>query len=74
MKTNIVKWNDSMAVRCLARCQNNFTKTYHPLGVSSKKSVKQKASPEKDYSINITKGEWDDFQVAVSNALKKKHQ
>lgn len=73
MKTNIIKWDDSMAVRCLARCQNNFAQKYLPLGANSKKPVQKKASTDKDYSINIAKGEWDDFQYAVNSALKKKH-
>ncbi len=74
MKTNIIKWDDSMAVRCLARCQDKFAKKYLPYGMNIKKPVQKKASAEKDYSVDIAKGEWDDFQYAVSNALKKKNQ
>jgi len=73
MKMNIIKWDDSMAVRCLARSQDCLTKKNLPLQVNSKKAEKKKAAPEKDYSINIAKGEWDDFQYAVNNVLKKKH-
>lgn len=74
MKTNIIKWDDSMAVRCLARFHDSLEKKFLPYGMSIKKPLQKKASPEKDYSISIPKGEWDDFQYAVSDALKKKYQ
>lgn len=74
MKTNIIKWDDSMAVRCLARCQNNHARTTYLLrGADGNKAVKTKAPPEKDVSINIVAGEWDDFQYALNSMLKKKH-
>ena len=74
MKTNIIKWDESMAVRCLARVKNDQAKAaYIPQGVKSQKALQTKASPEKPLSVNIAKGEWDDFQYALSSTLKKKH-
>lgn len=80
MKTNITKWDESMAVRCLARSQNNFARAASLMyglnthKASKKKASPEKVSPEKDVSVNIVKGEWDDFEYALSSTLKKKHK
>lgn len=90
MKTNITKWDEGMGVRCLARFQDNFVpaasvmrgvNTYKalkkiatPEKTSPEKTSPEKTSPEIDISVNIAKGEWDDFGYALSSTLKKKHK
>lgn len=75
MKTTMTKWDESMAVRCLARCQDNNAQTNYPArGVKSYKTVQVKASPEKAASVKMIAGEWDDFESALSNVLKKKRR
>lgn len=95
MQTIITKWDESMAVRCLARSQDDYAQTaYQPRRVGKYKTSHAKAtpvkatqeiaaqeiaaqdmtSPEKTLSINIVAGEWDDFQYALSNTLKKNHK
>lgn len=72
MKTNIIKWDNNMALRCLAKYQDKLAKKYLLHGAGSKKPAQEKASPEKECTVDIVKGEWDDFQYAVNTALKKK--
>ena len=85
MKTNIIQWDESMVVRCLARCSDDYTQTaYLPRGVNSykvgqvkttpEKAPLVKATPEEALSFDITAGEWDDFQYALNSMLKKKHK
>ena len=75
MKTSIIKWDESMAMRCLARCKDYYTHAkYLPRSVNRHKAAKVKATPKKVISVDIPKGEWDDFQHALSSTLKKKHK
>ena len=70
-----IKWDESMAERCLARYQGGYPPiTYYPKKVKSQKAAQVKTAPEKDFSIDIVAGEWDNFQYALSKELKKKHK
>ena len=75
MKTNIIKWDKSMAVRCLAKCNNFYVNAaFLPLKMHSHKAAAAKASPICAISVNIPVGEWDGFEYAINSAVKKNHK
>lgn len=87
MKTTIIKWNKSMAERCLLRCLGNYTKKANlskrakchkavetaaaSAAAAPAAAAPAKASPESKVFISIVKGEWDDFEYALNSVLKK---
>lgn len=56
MKTNIIKWDKSMAVRCLAKCEDR--------GENAEELWPVEEIPE-DFM-------WEDFEKAISEALSEK--
>lgn len=77
MRTAIIKWDRSMAARCLERCSDFYCHTaYTPLKLKSRKPAAEKALPVEAPvpEINIAVDEWDGFQRALSSVLKKKHE
>lgn len=80
MKTTIVKWDESMAARCLARVERHpVKKEYTAPAVKIKATAPVSTAvpaitiEEEAPSIDIATGEWDGFEYALNNALKKKH-
>jgi hypothetical protein len=76
METQKIKWDSSMAVRCLAKLQNEkrVKKILTEKPEVKKTEVPVKTGKEKELTVNIPKGEWDDFQHALSATIKKKHK
>ena len=57
MKTAIIKWDESMAERCLARCRDDVAQS----GKDSRKLALKTAGDI----------QWEDFEKALNKALKK---
>jgi len=77
METQRIKWDKSMAVRCLARVRDTSSdlkgNTSQYTGKISDNQVKPCCNDE-EFSINIAKGEWDDFQRSISTVYRKRHK
>ena len=72
MEMNRIKWDQSMAVRCLERFGKDGPVAAYPFRrPDSKPTVKKKSPLEKAYFTDIVKGEWDDFYYALNKALKR---
>lgn len=52
MKTQKIKWDQSMAVRCMSRVKTGYVPVY----------VKVEKNPTQSFQ----KGEWDDFKAKIS--------
>lgn len=63
MRATRIKWDEEMAERCLAR----FSR-FDEEPVLTKKSAAPEAPP---VFVDIKAGEWDNFEYALSAALKK---
>lgn len=57
MKTIIIKWDESMAARCLARCRDAVVR-------SDEESCKPALKTANDI-------QWEDFEKALNKALKE---
>lgn len=77
MEMNRIKWDQSMAVRCLERFGKDGPVAAYPFRrpnsnpTVKKKSPLEKAYAEKAFFTDIVKGEWDDFYYELNKALKK---
>jgi len=78
MKATRVKWDEGMAARCFERF-NMFSGVdefeYEPAPVKQKKAAVTVPEPQPEISnpiiVDLQAGEWDDFEYALSAALKK---
>lgn len=77
MKTQKIKWDKGMAVRCLARVRDTSHDVKDNAGGYVRNIPEVSSKPccrENDFWINISKGEWDDFQSSISTIVRKKHR
>ena len=78
MRTSVIKWDESMAARCLAKYQDSIAPAagHHVSGKhkAAYTPVPVTAPAEKPVSVDIAAGEWDGFEYALNNALKKKNK
>jgi len=58
MKTNKIKWDEGMAVRCVKRVNNGFI----PVHVS-----------ERNATRSFQKGEWDEFSRKITREIRKQN-
>lgn len=77
METQRIKWDEGMAVRCLARIREEDSDTGGNT-VSNTRNISdvppKPCCNDNDFSINIAKGEWDDFQRSISTVVRKRHR
>ncbi len=57
MKTQKIRWEESMAARCMSRVKTGYVPVY----------VHEKKNP----TISFQTGEWDDFKVKLTKEIEK---
>lgn len=57
MKTQKIKWDQSMAVRCMSRVKTGYVPVY----------VRVEKNPTKSFQT----GEWDDFKTKLAKEIGK---
>lgn len=60
MKMNVIKWDGSMAERCVERIRRGYVPAY--------------IHHENNLNRSFQTGEWDDFKSKINKSLKKKEK
>ena len=58
MKMNVIKWDESMAVRCVKRIRRSYAPGY--------------IHHEDNLDRSFQAGEWDDFKSIIENCWRKR--